>query len=100
MSDIIDIGRATDALGLAMDEMNKQGVFATPIAIGREGVPEGVVVSWALFEQLASEIDRIQAGHVAAQRLGLTADSDPVEALCDDLGIDFQEVEARMGEIP
>ncbi|MGV9775084.1 type II toxin-antitoxin system Phd/YefM family antitoxin [Streptosporangium sp. NPDC003464] len=53
--------------------MGADGLHASPVIVGRRRVPEAAIISYALYELLAEEIDAILSAPQIRQRLAATA---------------------------
>lgn len=94
---------ARDRLYQIAARMAEQGLAAEPVAFGRRRVPEAVIISAALFAELADDIDRVVTAHQAAVRLAATeAAGGPVPTTVEDLatmaGVSLQETDRELGD--
>ena len=78
-------------LGSVAQQMDKEGVLASPVIISSQGVPKMVVIPFSLFERAASHLDLLQAAEVAAHRLG-ASETEELESMCADFGVDPERV--------
>jgi hypothetical protein len=64
----------------------RRALAATPVIFGSHRRPEGVLLPFALFEQLLPHIEDIMLGDLVAARLADSAASSPLAGLVAELG--------------
>jgi PHD/YefM family antitoxin component YafN of YafNO toxin-antitoxin module len=90
------VTEARERLSQTVTRMAEQGIAAPPVVIGHQRRPEAVLISFALFERLYEEIDRIQAAHIAAARLRPISEEEAFQQLCQEMGVEPGQVRAQM----
>jgi hypothetical protein len=64
----------------------KEGVGATPVVFGNHRKPEGVMLSFSLFEELLPVIAEIHLALLVRERLEASSSAGSFEELVDELG--------------
>ena len=90
---VLPTSQARAELSKAVARFRREGVTSAPVVFGSHRKPEGVVLPFELFEQLAPAIEDILLAETIRARLANPAPSVPLEDLINELGFSASDFE-------
>ena len=84
--EVIPNGEARKRFRETVARFRKEGVGATPVVFGNHRKPEGVMLSFSLFEELLPVIAEIHLALLVRERLEASSSAGSFEELVDELG--------------
>lgn len=91
--EVLPNSEARDRLPQVAARFRKEGVGAAPVVFGNHRRPEGVMLSFSLFEQLLPAIEDIQLAELVRSRLEGSSATGSFDDLAVELGFNPSEFE-------
>jgi hypothetical protein len=91
--EVIPNSEARERLGETVARFRREGAKAAPVVFGTHRKPEGVMLSFPLFEKLLPALEEVQLALQVQERVATSSASGTFEELVDELGFDRSDFE-------
>ena len=91
--EVIPNSEARERLGETAARFRREGVNAAPVVFGSHRKPEGVMLSFPLFERLLPALEEIHVALAVQARLANSSATGTFDELVDELGFERSDFE-------